>query len=426
MPVVMRMPEVITGISEAVLVQWMVEIGGAVTEGEPLAEVETDKAVVEYLAEASGTLAEQLVQPGQPVAVGAPIAVLAQVGESIESVASGTPDASGAVEPVATGPRTSKAAAPQYAAPEPVRRFATPLVRRLARERGIDLTVVHGSGPQGRIVRRDLDQPDDAARTNGHHRAEADPLAAESPPEQAPSIPPQPVTATPTAASGGTDIELTAMRRAIARRLTESKATVPHFYLQADCRADALLSLRRSVNDQRQESISLNDFVVKAVARAFAEVPDANAIWAGTTVRRFDDVDVGVAVAIDGGLVTPVLRDVGRKSVGTISAETRDLAGRARAGRLRQAELEGGSFCISNLGMYGIESFAAIINPPQAGILAVGTATQRPTVTDGELAVATVMTVTLSGDHRVFDGALAAQWLTAFVAAVERPLTLLV
>ncbi len=215
------------------------------------------------------------------------------------------------------------------------------------------------------------------------------------------------------------------MRRTIARRLTESKTTVPHFYLEADCRVDALLDLRRTVNEHLQDRLSLNDFVIKAVGRAFASVPDANAVWNDTTIRRYERLDVGVAVSIDGGLVTPVLRDVGRKTVGVIGSETRDLAARAREGRLEQAELEGGSFCISNLGMYGIERFAAIINPPQSGILAVGAVTHRPVVTDGQLGVATVMTVTLSGDHRVFDGVLGAQWLTAFVAAIEQPMTTL-
>jgi len=223
-----------------------------------------------------------------------------------------------------------------------------------------------------------------------------------------------------------TDVELTPMRRTIARRLTESKATVPHFYLQADCRVDALLDLRRTLNTQLQHRLSLNDFVIKAVGHAFASVPDANAVWNGTTIRRYERLDVGVAVSIEGGLVTPVIRDVARKTVGAIGSEARDLAGRAREGRLKQSELEGGSFCISNLGMYDVERFAAIINPPQSGILAVGTATQRPVVTEGQLGVATVMSVTLSGDHRVFDGALGAQWLTAFVAAIEQPMTMLV
>jgi pyruvate dehydrogenase E2 component (dihydrolipoamide acetyltransferase) len=233
--------------------------------------------------------------------------------------------------------------------------------------------------------------------------------------------------AAPVGEAGYTDIPHTGMRRAIARRLTESKSTVPHFYLAADCRVDDLLELRRTVHEQAPVKITLNDFVVKAVAGAFGDVPEANAVWTPDAIRRFSSVSIAVAVAVDGGLVTPVVRNVDQRSLSDISRTIADLADRARQGRLRQPELEGGSFAISNLGMYGTERFAAIINPPQAGILAVGAATRQPVVAeDGSLSAATVMSVTLSGDHRVWDGALAAQWLGALKRRLEHPLSILI
>jgi pyruvate dehydrogenase E2 component (dihydrolipoamide acetyltransferase) len=215
------------------------------------------------------------------------------------------------------------------------------------------------------------------------------------------------------------------MRRAIARRLTESKTSVPHFYMTADCRVDALLDLRRRVNGVPGVRISVNDLVVKAVAGALIDVPEANAIWAETAIRRFETVDLAVAVAVPDGLVTPVLRGVEAMSLSQVSSATGELVARAKAGRLKQHELEGGSFSVSNLGMYGVQEFSAIINPPQAGILAVGAATQRPVVENGALAVGTVMTVTLSADHRVIDGAVAARWMAAFVQRIEEPLSIL-
>jgi pyruvate dehydrogenase E2 component (dihydrolipoamide acetyltransferase) len=249
-----------------------------------------------------------------------------------------------------------------------------------------------------------------------------DPVAAQPPESREAAVTP----GTPVGGAEFVDIPHTGMRRAIARRLTESKSTVPHFYLVADCRVDALLELRRAVNEQAAANVSVNDFVVKAVAAAFHDVPDANVIWTPDATRRFSTASVAVAVAVDGGLVTPVVHRVGQRSLTDVSRAIADLAGRAREGRLRQSELEGGSFAVSNLGMYGIERFAAIINPPQAGILAVGAATKRPVVGDDDaLGVATVMTVTLSGDHRVFDGALAAQWLGALKKRIEHPLSIL-
>jgi pyruvate dehydrogenase E2 component (dihydrolipoamide acetyltransferase) len=223
-------------------------------------------------------------------------------------------------------------------------------------------------------------------------------------------------------AAASIDVPLNGMRRAIARRLSESKATVPHFYLVADCRADALLELRRRMNALPGVRVSVNDLVVKAVAGALLDVPEANAVWAQTAIRRFTTVDVAVAVAVEDGILTPVLRGVETMSVAQVSAATAELVSRAKAGRLKQHELEGGSFSVSNLGMYGVREFTAIINPPQAGILAVGAATPRPVVENGELAVGTVMTVTLSADHRVIDGTVAARWMAAFVQRIEEPL----
>lgn len=444
MAVVVRMPEIATGAAEAAIQSWLVEVGSPVRAGQAIVEIETEKAVVEYEAERAGVLAGILLPAGDAAAVGVPIAVLAEEGESMDAAlaaAGGAPapataspsdtevaaapeeaaeapaapadDTPSAPSPSAPSPAAPAPAAPAPAdAPDPERRiFASPLVRRLAAERGVDLAEVPGSGPRGRIVRRDLDAWTPAP-TERH--PDPEPAAAEHASASAPS------------SAAYEDVPHTGMRRAIARRLTESKATVPHFYLQADCRVDALLALRAQINEGREQRISVNDLVVKAVAAAMRDVPDANAIWTPDATRRFSTADIAVAVSVPGGLLTPVVRQADRLSLGELAATVRDLAERAREGRLKQNELEGGSFAVSNLGMYGTTSFSAIINPPHAGILAVGAATRRPVVEeDGSLAAATVMSVTLSADHRVLDGALAAQWLAAFVARIEDPLQIL-
>jgi pyruvate dehydrogenase E2 component (dihydrolipoamide acetyltransferase) len=449
MAVVVRMPEIATGAAEAAIQSWLVEVGSPVRAGQAIVEIETEKAVVEYEAERAGVLAGILLPAGDAAAVGVPIAVLAEEGETVDAAlaAAGGAPAPATADPtdadIAAVPEegAESAAAPSEGAPEAApqapaetpaasapasaadaaprdqRLFASPLVRRLAHERGIDLTDVPGSGPRGRIVRRDLEAWTQALR------------------ERHPEPRPQASTPAPAAPAGTSpdptgaqyeDVPHTGMRRAIARRLTESKATVPHFYLQADCRVDALLALRAQINEGREQRISVNDLVVKAVAGAMRDVPEANAIWTPDATRRFASADIAVAVSVPGGLLTPVVRGADRLSIGELSVTVRDLAERAREGRLKQNELEGGSFAVSNLGMYGTTSFAAIINPPHAGILAVGAATRRPVVlSDGSLASATVMTVTLSADHRVLDGALAAQWLAAFVARIENPLQIL-
>lgn len=434
MALVVRMPEVLTGATEGALSAWLVSVGDAVTVGQPIAEVETEKATVEYEAEAAGTIAGLLVETDIQVSVGTPIAVLAAEGESREQALAAAGPEIGAAAPAAA-PKPTPAAAPvpvaQAPAPEaaaapaapaaPVapaaaqhggRLFMSPLVRRLAAERGLDLSTVTGSGPGGRIVRRDIESL-------------SAPTAA---PAAAATAATATAAATPASSADGsyTDVPHTGMRRAIARRLVESKSTVPHFYLVADCRVDALLEFRQRINESAPSKISVNDFVVKAAAAAFRAVPEANAIWTEDATRRFERVDIAVAVAIDGGLITPVVRGVDRMSLSSVSASIKELAERGRAGKLKQDEIEGGSFSVSNLGMYGTQEFSAIINPPHAGILAVGAARKAPVVVDDEIVVGTVMTVTLSADHRVLDGALAAQWLAAFVALIENPVAILV
>ena len=300
--------------------------------------------------------------------------------------------------------------------------FASPIVRKVAGENGVDLASVEGTGPNGRIVRRDIER----------YLSDPVPSAAPLPPVKAPHAPappaPAPIAvhtaATPT--SSGTLIPHTPMRRAIARRLTESKTTVPHFYMATECVVDELLSLRAQVNETSPVKVSVNDFVLLAVAAAFGDVPEANVTWSDEGLIQHEDVEISIAVATDGGLVTPVLRDAGSKKLSVIARSTADLARRARDRQLRQDEIEGGVFSVSNLGMYGTQEFSAIINPPQSGILAVGAAKQQPVAVDGEVRVATVMRCTLSVDHRAIDGALAARWLAAFTERIEHPLRALV
>ncbi|MGH3640150.1 MAG: dihydrolipoamide acetyltransferase family protein [Mycobacterium sp.] len=405
------MPEVLANTGEAVIQAWLVSEGQEIAVGDPLAEIETEKAVVEYVSEVDGIVGRLIAEPGSTIAVGEPIAVVLAPGETNVDVDAAAPD--GAAVSAIPEPELAVVGAAEPAEATNGRRlFATPLVRKLARERGIELESVNGTGPGGRIVRRDLERL---------------PVAEPAPVEPTPT--PQPMqkpAAVDSNATDYTDVPLTPMRKAIARRLTESKTTVPHFYVTADCRVDDLLELRRNVNAAAAVKVSLNDFILKAVAGALIEVPDANAIWNGDSIRRYDGADIAVAVAVDGGLLTPVLRGVHTASLSTVATKTADLAQRARDGRLQQHELEGGSFSVSNLGMFGVKEFSAILNPPQSGILAVGGAVQRPVVVDGELKVGTVMTVTLSADHRVIDGAVAATWMGAFVRRIENPLTVLI
>lgn len=423
---IIRLPEVMANSTEAAIATWVVDEGGEVAVGDVLAEIETEKAVVEMHAEESGVLAKRLVEPGKVVAVGTPIAVLtASAGEEYDLAALLGDDDGAAQEPevpsaeavqapgssgsASSGPASSGPAPAEAAeAPRGARVFASPLARKLARENGVPIEALEGSGPGGRIVRRDVER----------FLAQAPAPAPAAPvPTSAPAAP----------AAVGELVPHTPMRRAIARRLTESKQQVPHFYLVAEPRVDALLELRAQANaGSARRKLSVNDFVLKAVAAAFRAVPEANVAWTEEGMHRFDGVDVAVAVATEGGgLLTPVVRGVDRLSVTEVSAAVADLAGRAREGRLRQEELEGGSTTVSNLGMYGTREFAAILNPPQATILAVGAAVEAPVVVDGHLEVGRTMRCTLSADHRAVDGALAARWLAAFTEAVENPLVAL-
>ncbi|TPW72940.1 dihydrolipoamide acetyltransferase family protein [Schumannella sp. 10F1B-5-1] len=450
---IVRMPSALAGVTEAAIQSWLVEVGDSVEVGIPIAEIETEKAVIEYEAEAAGTIGRVLAKAGATLVVGEPIAVLLAPGESDDAIdavlaevghASAVPavetepsvgeaaiaaTVGGSEAPAATTPAaaTGESGAEATAVPTPVsgaRRFISPLARRLARQRGVDLGAVEGTGPGGRITRRDVDAVPANTEVGGTNVPDSAPSAAVPTSDAAAAAPPQ-RSAGPHGAESA-EIPHTGMRRAIARRLTESKSTVPHFYLEAECRVDELIALRTGVNEAAAKPLSLNDFIVKAVALALVDVPEANAIWGEDAITRFSGVDLAIAVSIDGGLVTPVVRGVERLTLSELSASIADLAERARAGRLKQRELDGGSFSVSNLGMFGITAFSAIINPPHAGILAVGRAVPKPVVIDGELAVGTVMTVALSADHRVIDGAVAAQWLGAFQRRIENPLSILI
>jgi pyruvate dehydrogenase E2 component (dihydrolipoamide acetyltransferase) len=415
MAMIVRMPSVLAGASEAALSSWLVAPGDVVAVGTPLAEIETEKAVVEYAAETAGVIGRLVLAAGETAETGDPIAVLVAEGETDADIdaALGATTGARASDIPATLPAQGAPEEPQARAnghqPVPTaaesRIFASPIARKAARERGIDLTSVPGSGPNGRVVRRDIER-------------------AAVPP--APPAAPVPAPAAEPLASGERLIPHTPMRQAIARRLTESKRSVPHFYMAAECVVDELLELRARINETAPAKISVNDFVVMAVAAAFGDVPEANVTWSDDGLIAHENVDISIAVATDGGLVTPVLRDVGSKKLSEIARETADQAQRARDRRLKQDELEGGVFSVSNLGMYGTLEFSAIINPPQSGILAVGVAKQQPVAADGELRVATVMRCTLSVDHRAIDGALAARWLAAFTTRLEHPFSVIV
>jgi pyruvate dehydrogenase E2 component (dihydrolipoamide acetyltransferase) len=421
MATILRMPEVLANATEAVVSAWTIAVGDEFSTGDTLAELETEKALVDLTAEEDGILGRILANPGDSTQVGAPIAVLISRGETeadIDALLSASPaaDPIAVAEPivaepiaVAERPEAPQPAPPPASPPAEVvesspaardRVFISPIARVRARENGVDITTIRGSGPDGRIVRVDVETAISAKPAS-----------------------PEPVV---DSGSGYTAIPHTAMRKAIARRLTESKSTVPHFYLTTDCTVDALLAVRAQANELSPVKLSVNDFVVKAVAAAFADVPEANVTWTDTHLRRWDAVDIAVAVATDGGLLTPVVRGVDSMSLTEVSVAITELVGRARAGRLRQDELEGGSFSVTNLGMYGTKEFSAILNPPQSGILAIGAATPQAVVVDGQVVAATVMRCTLSVDHRAVDGALAAQWLAAFTRRIENPISILI
>jgi len=400
-----RMPAVSPSMTEGSIARWLKKVGETVKPGDILAEIETDKAVVELEAEYAGVLGKILVKDGtQNVQVDALIALLLEPGENVSAL----------VQPGAAAPKQAAQATKEEVAVVTAvallapaasnvgasgRILVSPLARRIAAARPVDLTRIKGSGPNGRIVRLDV---------------EAAPATSMS------SVP----ASLPSGAYE--EIPNSSMRRMIAKRLSEAKQTIPHFYVSIDCSIDALLELRREISDCPEDiKLSVNDFVIKAASLALRKLPGVNATWTEAAIRRYKSVDVSVAVSTSSGLVTPIIKNADHKSLAQISSEMKELAERGRHNKLAQDEYQGGGFTISNLGMYGIREFAAIINPPQSCILAVGAGEQRAVVKDGTLGIATMMTCTLSADHRVVDGALGAEFLAAFKKLIEHPLSML-
>ncbi|MBE7729315.1 pyruvate dehydrogenase complex dihydrolipoamide acetyltransferase [Komagataeibacter sp. FXV3] len=414
------MPALSPTMKEGKLARWVKAEGEAIAAGDVIAEIETDKATMEVEAVDEGVLGRILIPEGtEGIAVNTPIGILVAEGESVPDTAVSAPATPAAAPaPVATAAPAAASAAPApQAAPAGTgkRVFASPLARRIAAGKGIDLSTLKGSGPNGRIVRRDVEQ------------------AASAP--QAPAPAPKPATpavAPVEAGAGYESVPHSTMRKVIARRLTEAKTTVPHFYVEMDVQLDALMALRRQLNAASPAEgpgaykISVNDMLVKAAALTLRRVPKVNVAYSDDATLVYDDVDISVAVSIPDGLITPIVRRADTKGLRQISTEIRDLATRARAGKLKPEEFQGGTFSISNMGMYGVKAFSAILNPPQAGILAIAAGERRPVVKGDEITIATVMTVTLSVDHRVVDGALAAEWVSAFRNVVENPMSLVV
>ena len=443
MPIQILMPALSPTMTEGNVASWLKSEGDQVAAGDILCEIETDKATMEVEATDEGTLGRIVVPAGtEGVAVNAVIGLILEEGEDasaldgveIATPAVAAPAAAPAEPAVESAPAASAAPAPQATAPvapspggngatppaparEPgARIFASPLARRMAKQAGLALEAIAGTGPNGRIVKADIEAAIAAAAA-----APAAAVAASAAAAAPAAVPAH-------APAAYRDAPASTMRKVIAQRLQEAKREVPHFYLTVDCAVDALLETRAQLNERSDAyNLSVNDFVIRAAALALRKVPAANASWVDGALRQYESADISVAVAIDDGLVTPIVRNADGKGLAEISAEVRELAGRARAKPMGLApeEYQGGTFSVSNLGMYGIKEFAAIINPPQSMILAVGTAEQRPVVKDGALAVATMMTCTLSVDHRVVDGALGATFLQAFKGLIEDPLTML-
>ena len=434
MPIEIFMPALSPTMEEGTLAKWLVKEGGKVSSGDIIAEIETDKATMEFEAVDEGTIGKIIVPEGsEGVKVNALIAVLLEDGEEAsDAVQSSAPADDAGYKAAATAvsaepatPNAEPSTAPAPAAPtasDGTRIFASPLARRIAADKGLDLSALKGSGPHGRIVKADV-------------------LAASSAPAKPAPAAVSAATPAPTPSVSSdaiakiyadrefTEIPLDGMRKTIAARLTEAKQTIPHFYLRRDINIDNLLSFREQVNQQleaRGVKLSVNDFIIKACALALQTVPEANAVWAGDRVLQLTPSDVAVAVAIEGGLFTPVLKDADQKSLSSLSAEMKYLATRARSKKLAPHEYQGGSFAISNLGMFGIDNFDAVINPPHGAILAIGAGVKKPVIDDeGQVSVATVMSVTLSVDHRVIDGALGAELLQAIVDNLENPMGML-
>jgi pyruvate dehydrogenase E2 component (dihydrolipoamide acetyltransferase) len=434
---VLRMPEVAANATEAVLAEWMVAENVPFAALDTIATVETEKALVDIEAEADGVVLKALVPGGSQVEVGSPIAVLGVPGEQVTDLAAllaglGVEETADPVVParrdVPSDPGSAAPIVPDAPAELPApngRIFASPLARRLARTAGIPVEEIGGgTGPRRRILRRDVER---AIADRSAAAPAASPTAGQT---VSPAASPVAVPAAAPAARAATgatydEIPHSRLRRAVATRLVESKQTAPHFYLRATLRADRLVALRAELNEGAPTRVSLNDLVIRAVAAAHLRVPEMNVVWTPDAVRAHHTVDIAVAVATDRGLVTPVVRDVASLSVTALAARVRDLAARARDGKLRQDELEGGTISVTNLGMYGVDEFAAIINPPHAAILAVGAVRDEPVVEDGALAVGKLMTVTLSVDHRPVDGVVAARWLAELRDLIEHPVRIL-
>lgn len=452
MATLFRMPGVSADADEAVLEAWTVQQGSTITSGQAIASVETEKAVVEVESDVDAVVHALLVANGATVPVGDPIAVLLEVGEDpaageklLSELGLGTdaaaetanaiasapeeaqaPPAAAAVAQVDTQVHTAGAAAGNGAAPADRnggRVFASPIARKLAREKGIDFATLTGTGPGGRIVRDDVLAAAQApAPTAAAAPASATPALATSAGAAAPAAAPAPVVR-----PGWEATPHSRLRKLVASRLQASKQQAPHFYLRVSLRVDELLALRAQLNASSSERISVNDFFVKAAARALIDVPEMNVVWSEEAVLHSPHADVAVAVASERGLVTPVITGIENRSLSSLSRAIKDAVARANEGKLQQAELEGGTLTISNLGMFGVEEFDAIINPPQAGILAVGAAVKQPVVgDDGEISVATVVKVVLSVDHRPVDGVVGARWLARFRELIENPIQIVV
>ncbi|WP_298936064.1 pyruvate dehydrogenase complex dihydrolipoamide acetyltransferase [uncultured Ruegeria sp.] len=433
MPTEILMPALSPTMEEGTLAKWLVKEGDTVSSGDLLAEIETDKATMEFEAVDEGVVGKILIPEGsEGVKVNTAIAILLEDGESADDIGAAPAKAPAAAPAAAAGneaaaPAVSEAPAPAPAAPVKAdggRIFASPLARRIAAQKGLDLAQIAGSGPHGRIVKADVE-----GATATTPVATPTPVAAAPAAAAAPTGPSADMVARMYEGREYEEVKLDGMRKTIAARLAEAKQTIPHFYLRRDIKLDALLKFRSQLNKQleaRGVKLSVNDFIIKAVANALQQVPECNAVWAGDRVLQLKSSDVAVAVAIEGGLFTPVLQDADTKSLSALSTEMKDLAGRARERKLAPHEYQGGTFAVSNLGMFGIDNFDAIVNPPHAGILAVGTGAKKPVVgDDGELTVATIMSVTMSVDHRVIDGALGAQLLQAIVDNLENPMVML-
>ncbi|MFQ5776044.1 MAG: pyruvate dehydrogenase complex dihydrolipoamide acetyltransferase [Kiloniellaceae bacterium] len=427
------MPALSPTMTEGTLAKWHVKEGDEVRAGDVLAEIETDKATMEVEAVDEGRVGRIVVPEGaSEVRVNEVIAVLLEEGEDASALegAVTSPPAAPPAEVPAEAPKPAATPAPMPA-PAPSgtaageRLFASPLAKRMARQAGLDLAALKGSGPHGRIVKRDIE----AALAAGAPGVA--PAAAPAPAAAAPAAPAAPAgpSAKQWADMLGMAYEqqpLSTMRKTIARRLSEAKQTVPHFYLTVECEIDELLSVRKELNGRFEDlKISVNDFVIRACALALVQVPAANASWDEEGILFYRHADISVAVAAPGGLITPIVKQAETKGLAAISREMKDLAGRAREGKLKPEEYQGGTFSVSNLGMFGVRDFAAIINPPQGCILAVGAGERRPVVKDGALAVATMMSCTLAVDHRVVDGAIGAEFLAAFKKLIEYPPSML-